>query len=177
VKIHRIKFAAGIVAALSGLLSPAAHADLIAHMILSPAFQVGTTAVVSFGVTVDAFTNLNSLWASAAYQIGCTDPKIRPAPQGGRAWSDNSLRGPSHITVTAPEWIPGQVSLPGWQSVMAGDYISCVLTARGSAKTNILPIGSGGSTIPIGGDSWDETKQQEFSVVKTGLGFGIGCIA
>lgn len=176
-KIHRTRFAALSVASMLSLLSSAAHADLRANMILTPAFQVGTGNVVSFGVTVDAFTNLNSLWASAAYVIDCTDPKIRPSPQGGRAWSDNSLRGPSHITVTAPEWLPAQVSLPGWSMVKAGDYISCVLTARGAAKTNVFPIGAGGSSFPIGGDTWEETKQQVFNVVKTGLGFGIGCIA
>ena len=88
--------------ALLGLYSCAAHADLAANMITIPAHQMGTSGVITYGVTVIARTNMNALWASASYSIECSDPKIRPALQGARGWSDNGFSGPRNIVVTAP---------------------------------------------------------------------------
>jgi hypothetical protein len=157
-------------------LNNPAHADLKANLIPLPAAQVGTDGFISFGTVVTASTNINSIWASANYRIECSDPAIRPALSGGRGWSDNGLWGPRSVTVTAPEWVPSIQELPGWHMVMGGTYVSCVHTNIGYAKTNILPIGAGGTTIPLGGDTWEETKQITFGVMKPGTSFGGGCI-
>lgn len=162
--------------ALLGIYSFTAHADINANMITHPAHQIGTSGIISYGVTVVAQTNMNALWASASYSIECSDPKIRPPLQGARGWSDNGIKGPRSIVVTAPAWLPATESLPGWQAVTPGSYVSCVLVARGAAKTHILPIGGGGTSFPIGGDAWDETRSQEFGVLKTGSIFDDVCL-
>jgi hypothetical protein len=166
--------AAAAVSALA--LSHPARADLDADLIPLPAVQVGTSGFISFGTVVTARTNINSIWASANYRIECSDPAIRPALAGGRGWSDNGLVGPRSVTVTAPASLPAVQELPGWQAVMGGTYVSCVHTNIGHAKTNILPIGGGGTTIPLGGDSWEESKQITFGLMKPGTSFGGGCI-
>jgi hypothetical protein len=168
--------ACGLASTWLALFSTAALADLQSRLDTLPAVQVGTEGIVSFGVMVDAHTNLNAIWASASYSIDCSDPKIRPALQGSRGWSDNGILGPRHIFVTAPEWIPAQQALPGWQGVMGGSFVSCVLVAKGAAKTHILPIGSGGTSFPVGGDYWEESTSQNFGVMKPGTSFGGGCI-
>jgi hypothetical protein len=168
-----------IVAAITiGLLgaSAQARADLFAQLRPLPVSQVGTSGIISFGTVVSASTNLNALWASANYRIECSDPNIRPALTGSRGWSDNGLTGPRNIFVTAPEWVPAQQSLPGWQSVMGGTYVSCVNSQWGAAKTHILPIGSGGTSFPIGGDAWEHAMSVTFGVLKPGTSFGGGCI-
>lgn len=158
-----------------GSSSPA-HADLNATLIPLDAYQLGTDGFITFGTVVTARTNLNSIWASASYRIECSDPAIRPALSGGRGGSSNGLLGPRSITMTAPEWLPAVQELPGWQAVMGGTLVSCVHTNTGHAKTNILPIGGGGTTIPIGGDAWEDSKQITFTVMKPGTSFGGGCI-
>jgi len=153
-----------------------ARADLRATLMPMPAYQVGTEGIISFGTVVNAVTNLNAIWASATYRIECSDSHIRPALTGARGWSDNGLTGPRNIFVTAPEWVPAQQELPGWQSVMGGTYFNCVNTQTGVAKTHILPIGNGGTSFPIGGDYWDHTVSVSFGVMKPGTSFGGGCI-
>jgi hypothetical protein len=174
-KVTKMKIAAAAMAGWLGANIPA-HADLNAQLRPLPASQVGTGAFVSFGTVVSAHTNLNALWASANYRLECSDPAIRPALTGGRGWSDNGFTGPRSITVTAPEWVPATQALPGWQAVMGGTYFSCVNTQWGAAKTHILPIGSGGSSFPIGGDYWEKTESVTFGVIKPGTSFGGGCI-
>jgi hypothetical protein len=158
-------------------LCGAARADLQAQLMPLPAFQVGTEGVISFGTIVTAHTNLNALWASANYRIECSDPAIRPALTGGRGWSDNGFTGPRRVFITAPEYLPAQQALPGWINVMGGTYVSCVNTQWGAAKTHILPIGSGGTAFPIGGDYWEKTESVTFGVIKPGTANGGGiCI-
>ena len=169
---HRY-FALAAVVLMAG---PQAHADLQANLHMYPVAQVGVGGFVSFGTIVDASTNINSIWASANFRIECSDPKIRPAPHGSRGWSDNGIKGPRSIAVSVPEWVPAIQELPGWLGVMGGALVSCVYTTSGFAKTNILPIGGGGVTIPLGGDSWEETRTQAFTVIKPGTSFGGGCI-
>ena len=160
---------------LAGLCN-SARADLQASLSSLGTYQVGTTGIVRFGTLVEAHTNLNSIWASASYRIECSDPAIRPPITGGRGWSEFGLSGPKHIFVTAPQWLPAEQELPGWQSVMGGTYVSCVNTQTGHARTNILPIGGGGTTVPIGGDSWEIVLPVTFGMIKPGTSFGGGCI-
>ena len=173
--LKTFKLGAAIAAAVIGLNSPA-RADLQAKLTAIPVYQVGTGGFVSFGSVVSARTNLPSIWASASYQIDCSDPQVRPPLKGGRGWSDNQLFGPSSVTVTAPEWLPAIQELPGWQTVMGGTYVSCVYTTTGFAKTNVFPISGGGTTISIGGDQWEDTQSISFGVMKPGTSFGGGCI-
>jgi hypothetical protein len=51
-----------------------------------------------------------------------------------------------------------------------------VISYAGAAKTSVLAIGSGGTSIPIGGDYWENASSQTFSMIKPGtIGTG-GCI-
>jgi hypothetical protein len=166
---------AGIATAL--LLSSApARADLTANLYPLDTYQIQASGIISFGTIVQAHTNLNAIWASANFRIECSDPAIRPALTGSRGWSDNGFTGPRSIYVTVPEWVPAQQELPGWQNVMGGTYVSCVNTHTAYAKTHILPIGSGGTSFPIGGDGWEASRSQSFGVIKPGTQFGGGCI-
>ena len=173
--IKGIRLGAGIVASLLAFIGPA-RADLFAKLHAVPPYQVGTDAFVSFGTIVDARTNINSIWAAGRYQIDCEDPHVRPALSGSRGWSDNGISGPRQVFVTVPAILPATQALPGWQSVMGGAFFNCVYTHSGSAKTNFLPIGSGGTTIQIGGDNWEESQSIVFGVMKPGTSFGGGCI-
>ena len=174
-KISRLSFAAAFAAGLFGICGPA-QADLRANLMSMPTYQIAVEGVITLGTVVSATTNLNALWASATYRIECSDPNIRPALTGARGWSSNGITGPRSIHVTAPEWVPARQELPGWQSVMGGTYMDCVNTQTGVAKTHILPIGSGGTSFPIGGDYWDHTMSVSFGVIKPGTSFGGGCI-
>jgi hypothetical protein len=161
---------------LSCLVGPA-RADLNAHLIALDTFQKGTSGIIQFGTVVTASTNLNALWASADFRIDCSDPAIRPAITGKRGWSDNGIKGPRNIYVTVPEWVPAEQELPGWTYVMGGTFVSCVNTQNGYAKTHILPIGTGGTAFPVGGDGWEETKTTTFGQIKPGTRDGGGlCI-
>jgi hypothetical protein len=172
---RNVGIAACVAAGVMGASAPA-RADLQAYIRALPVFQVGTDAFVSFGTVVEARTNLNALWASGNYRLECSDPNIRPPLTGNRGWSDNGLWGPRAVTVTVPATVPSIQALPGWLTVMGGTYVSCTYTHSGSARTNLLPIGSGGTTIPIGGDSWEESETIAFGVMKPGTSFGGGCI-
>lgn len=167
-------FAAG--AALLASLCAPAHADVSARLIPLEHYQVNTTGIVRFGTVLTASTNLNALWASANFKLECSDPHVRPPITGKRGWSDNGIRGPRFITITVPEWVGAEQELPGWQAVMGGTYVSCVNTQWGYARTNILPIGSGGTSFPIGGESWEASTATTFGVIKPGTEFGGGCI-
>lgn len=173
-KHHQRKFLAAA-ATLLGVCGQA-HADLRAVLLPLPVFQVGTEGVISFGTVVTAYTNLNAVWASANYRIECDAPQIRPPLTGSRGWSDNGITGPRSVYITAPTWVPAQQELPGWQTVMGGTYVSCVNKQSGAAKTHILPIGSGGTSFPIGGDYWEESTTVTFGLIKPGTSFGGGCI-
>ncbi len=166
-----------LAAALLSTLAGPARADLNAHLIALDTFQKGTSGTIQFGTVVTANTNLNALWASANFRIDCSEAAIRPAITGSRGWSDNGIQGPRNIYITVPEWVPAEQQLPGWWNVMAGNYVTCVNTQTGFAKTHILPIGGGGSAFPIGGDYWEHTKTTTFGVMKPGTSYGGGiCI-
>jgi hypothetical protein len=174
-KITNIRAWAGLGAFLTIACAPA-RADLTAHLLPMETYQVGTDGIITFGTVVQAHTNLNAIWASANYRIECSDLNIRPALTGSRGWSDNGVVGPRSIYVTAPEWVPARQELPGWQFVMGGTYVSCVNTHTAHAKTHVLPIGAGGGSFPIGGDTWEHSVSQTFGVIKPGTSFGGGCI-
>ena len=166
----------GLVAAILTVAMPAARADLIADMVAYQAHQNGLGAGVRIGNAVTAFTNLPGIWASASHRLECHEPNIRPPLAGSRGWSDYGIYGPKSITVTSPTTYTTVVGLPGWNSVMGGTRFDCVFTATGSARSNLLPIGGGGSTNPLGGDVWDESEYQIFSVLKPGNTGTGGCI-
>jgi hypothetical protein len=166
----------GLVATLLVSVMPAANADLRANLLTYQAHQQGLGASVRIGTVVTASTSLPSIWANASFRVECQEPNVRTPITGSRGWSDNGLYGPKTITVTAPTNYTTAMGLSGWNSIMAGTRFDCVFTAEGAARTNLLPIGGGGSTIPLGGDVWNDSDYQVFSVIKPGnLGTG-GCI-
>jgi hypothetical protein len=166
----------GIVASVLMAISPA-HADLQATMTSIGPSQEGFDGAVRFGTVLQASTVLGSIWAAASFRIDCSNPAIRPSIHGSRGFSDNGFVGPRRITVTVPEWLPAREFLPGWDNVMGGDYVVCTYVQSGSARTNLLPIGGGGSAFPIGGDSWDKTEVLPFGLIKPGTAYGGGiCI-
>jgi hypothetical protein len=171
---HRHAFG-GLMTALFVSIMPAANADLRADLITYQAHQEGIGAAVRIGAAVSAFTNLPGIWASASHRVECQEPGIRPPITGSRGWSDYGLSGPKSITVTSPTNYTSAIGLSGWNTVMSGTRFDCVFTAEGAARSNLLPIGGGGSTIPLGGDLWNDSDYQVFSVIKPGGRTG-GCI-
>lgn len=167
----------GAMAAVLVAASPA-HADLQATLTAIGPTQEGMDGAVRFGTVLQASTtSLGSLWGSASFRIDCLNPAIGPPLHGMRGYSNNGIVGPRHVTITVPEWLPAREFLPGWGMVMGGDYVSCIYTQSGSARTNILPFGTGGSTIPLGGDTWDKVEAIPFGLIKPGTVWGGGiCI-
>lgn len=170
--------AVGAAAAVMLALSSPAHADLRATLQAIGPSQEGFDGAVRFGTVLSASTtSLGSIWGVASFRIECNNPDIRPALYGSRGWSDNGLVGPRYLVITVPEWLPAREFLPGWDRVMGGDYVVCTYMQSGAARTNLLPFGSGGSTIPIGGDSWEKTEVLPFGLIKPGTVYGGGkCI-
>jgi hypothetical protein len=153
-----------------------ARADLSAHVMAAAPSQVALSGSVRIGTLVDAYTNLNSLWASISFRVECSDLHIRPALTGDQAGTNNGFLGPRHITLTSPEVYTSDLPLPGWSAVTAGTSFDCTHSYSAAAKTSILPIGSGGTAFPLGGDSWSESSFQVFDVVKSGSSGTGGCI-
>ena len=141
---------AGLIACNPGL----ALADIDGSLLAYNASQVGLTGAIRIGTYLEARTNLNAVWGKVSYRVDCSDVNIRPALTGDRSGSNNQLFGPVRITLTAPELYPSVLSLPGWLSVKAGTAFDCVHSYTGEARSNVLPIGGGGATFPLGGDSW-----------------------
>jgi hypothetical protein len=153
-----------------------ALADLSAFVMAAPASQVALSGSVRIGTLVDAHTNLNNIWASISYKVECSDLHVHPGPQGDQAGTNNGFLGPRHLTLTAPEVYTTDLPLPGWSAVTAGTSFDCTHSYSAAAKTSILPIGSGGTAFPLGGDSWSESSFQVFDVVKSGSSGTGGCI-
>jgi hypothetical protein len=168
---------AAAVAAVSTGVSPA-YADLQATLTAIGPTQEGMDGAVRFGTVLEASTQgLGSIWGMASFRIDCFNPAIGPPIHGSRGYSNNGIVGPRRLTITVPEWLPAREFLPGWPNVMGGDFVSCVYTQSGSARTNVLPFGTGGSTIPLGGDTWDKTEVIPFGLIKPGTVWGGGiCI-
>jgi hypothetical protein len=174
-KLGALRIATLFAVGMAGASAPV-QADLQAYLRALPVYQVSTDAFITFGTVVEARTNMNALWASGNYRIDCDDPHIRPALTGSRGWSDNGFKGPRAITVTVPAVVPSVQALPGWLGVMGGTFVNCTYTHSGAAKNNVLPIGSGGTTVQIGGDNWEESETIFFAAMKPGTSFGGGCI-
>ncbi len=170
-----LKWPALFVAALLALQSTPAFADLAASVRPYPAQQIGMTPEIKIGTLTSARTNLNSIWARVAYRVECSEANIQPALEGSLAGSNNSLLGPRNIDVTAPPFFPSTMTLPGFTSIPNGGTFDCVHFFTGEARSNVLPIGSGGATFPIGGDSWEESGFLTFTVIKPGTSYGGGC--
>jgi hypothetical protein len=168
--------AAGIAAATLALAGPCARADLQTTLQAVGGHQVGVSGVVSLGTVVTARTNIRGIWAKAGYRLECDDYRVRPALSGSRGWSDYRLIGPVSIVVTAPEWVPAEMALPGWLSVPTGTFVTCLFTYSGEARTSLVPIGAGGTSIPLGGDSWEASASHTIAVIKTGPFPGEGCL-
>jgi hypothetical protein len=174
--ITRYRRAAGLTVALLAAYIPAARADLNASLLAYQAHQYGVSASARFGTVVTANTNLGNIWAHASHSIECSDPNIRPAITGSNGWSDNGFYGPKRITVTSPTTYPTVQGLPGWNAVKGGTRFDCVFSYEGIAKTSLLAIGAGGTSVPFGGDYWESAGSQTFSMIKPGT-FGTGgCI-
>jgi hypothetical protein len=169
------KLTAGVAAALLAVQPGLALADLSAQVIPYGAHQVGFTGEVEIGTLTSARTNLNNIWAGVSYRLECSDPNIRPVLTGGRSGSNNGFLGPKNIDVTAPDWFPSTLALPGWNRVPPGSWMDCVHFYTGTARSNIVPFGGGGTTFPIGGDAWEDSSSLSFTVVKPGTSFGAGC--
>jgi hypothetical protein len=168
--------AAGMAALTCALGAPLARADLHATLHSVGGHQVGLAGVVSLGTVVSARTNLSGLWAKASFRLECDDFRVRPALTGSRGWSDYRLFGPVSMVVTAPEWVPQQMALPGWINVPTGTFVTCLFTYSGEARTSIVPLSAGGSTLPLGGDAWEASSVQTIGVLKTGPFPGEGCL-
>jgi hypothetical protein len=168
--------AAGIAAAMFSLAAPVSHADIQATLLAVGGYQVGTRGAVSVGAVVSARTNLYGLWAKASYRLECDDYRIRPALTGSRSWTDFRIGGPVSLVVTAPEWAPTELGLPGWENVMTGTFVTCIFTYSGEAKTSLVPLTAGGASFPLGGDSWEATQSLPIGLVKVGSFPGEGCI-
>ena len=165
------------VAAVLMAASPA-HADLQATLTAIGPSQEGFDGAVRFGTVLQASTrSLGSIWGSASFRIECWNAAIRPALHGSRGYSNNGIVGPRYLTITVPEWLPARQFLPGWDMVMGGEYVPCTYIQSGQARTNVLPFGTGGSTIPLGGDAWETTEVIPFGLIKPGTVWGGGiCI-
>ena len=161
---------------IASLLAASAHADLNVSILAYAAHQEGVTAAAVVGNVVNAHTNLGSVWARAGYRLECSDPAIRPALTGSRAWSDNGLAGPRQVTVTSPENYPSKLGLPGWNNVMSGTAFDCVFSFNGEAKNSLFPIGSGGATVSLGGEHWEYSGSITFPMIKMGTLWGGKCI-
>ena len=153
-----------------------ALADLSAHVMAAPASQVALSGSVRIGTLVDAYTNLNNIWASISYRVECSDIHVHPGPAGDQAGTNNGFLGPRHLTLTAPEVYTSDLPLAGWSAVTAGTSFDCTHSYSAAAKTSVLPIGSGGTAFPIGNDNWSESSFQVFDVVKSGSSGTGGCI-
>jgi hypothetical protein len=176
VKHANIKNVAGIAAILLALQAPCAHADLEGRLQPLTVQQVGFEGLVRHGTVVEAHTNLNNLVVSGSYRGECSDYNIRPPLTGSRTLSSSAITGPSHLLVTVPRTLPAIEPLSGWDRVMGGARFDCTYTASGAARTAVLQIGTGGTGISLGGETWEESGTTTFSMVKPGTKFGGGCI-
>lgn len=167
---------AGITAAISLSMMSAARADLIASAQVYDAHQFGVTGSARVGTAVSAYTTLPSIWASASYRIQCQEPNIGLPVPGDRAWSDNGFFGPKSIVVTSPTTYTTNIGLPGWNAVRGGTRFDCVYYYSGAAKSGLLSLGGGGTSVPIGGDSWSESGTRMFSMIKPATAGSGGCI-
>jgi hypothetical protein len=163
---------AGLIACNPGL----ALADIDGSLTAYNAAQVGLTGSIRIGTYLDAKTNLNAVWGKVSYRVDCSDVHIRPALTGENSGSNNQLFGPVRVTLTAPQWYPTVLGLPGWLAVKAGSSFDCVHFYTGEARSNVLPIGGSGATFPLGGDSWSTSSSLVFDVIKPGTAGSGGCI-
>jgi hypothetical protein len=168
--------AAGIAAIVLALGGPTARADLQGTLQAVGGHQVGLSGMVSVGTVVSARTNIRGLWAQAGYRLECDSFHIRPALTGSRGWSDYRLLGPVSIVVTAPEWVPAEMALPGWLNVPTGSFITCMYTYSGEARSSLISIGSGPGAFPIGGDAWAASEVLPIGLIKVGSFPGEGCL-
>jgi hypothetical protein len=171
-----LKIAAAVSSAILMLTPKGALADVSASVISYAASQVALSGAVRIGTVVTAFTFLPGLWASASYRLECSEANIRPALYGEQSGTNNGIVGPRLLVVTSPYVYPTEMALPGWGAVKQGTSFECVHYYSGAARTNLLPIGSGGASFPLGGDSWSQSDSLIFDVVKPGGINGGGCI-
>ena len=174
---HTFVRTGGALAAVLLAASPA-HADLPATLTALGPSQENVDGGFRYGTILQASTtSLGSIWGMASFRIDCANPAIGPPLYASRGWSDNGFLGPRRLTITVPEWLPALGYLPGWHNVMGGDLVVCTYMQSGIAKTNLLPFGGAGTTIPLGGDSWEKTEVIPFTLIKPGTAWGGGiCI-
>jgi hypothetical protein len=139
--------------------APAAAVTI--RVIPQPIYQIGTSASVNIGHTVDAHTYFNRLLAGGSYTITCNNSATMPLT-GQRSLTRETLFGPTPLVVTIPAWLPAQQTIPGFSSVASDTQLTCTYawTARAvesgySVNLGVIsyPVGSGerteGGTVPF----------------------------
>jgi hypothetical protein len=116
---------------------------------VQPTFYQNGNGNLTAGLIVEASTDLPVLVIGGGFTITCT---TSPLPQTAeRLATYVDFFGP-HETLTIPEVVPSNYSIPGWSSIPAGTCGGqCVMQYKGETRDETsLSVRIGGSGIGVG---------------------------
>lgn len=142
--------------------APASAVDM--RVIPQPIYQVGTSASVYIGHTVDAYTFYNRLYAGGTYNVSCGPPT---APlTGQRFLSRETWGGPTPLVVTIPAWLPSQQTIPGFSSVSPETQLACTYAWTARAVESGYSINLGIVSFQTGNGERSEGGTVPFTMFK-----------
>jgi hypothetical protein len=157
---------------LAGLFAPAAlwivsapAAAVNLRVIPQAIYQIGTSASVYIGHTVDADTSFNRLLAGGTYTINCNSSTTMPVT-GQRSLTRETWGGPTNVVVTIPTWLPAQQTIPGFSSVAPDTQLSCTYAWTARAVESGYSINLGFISYPIGSGERTEGGTVPFNMYK-----------
>jgi hypothetical protein len=132
-------------------------------------YQNGYTAGVYLGHTVSASSDMNRLYASAAFEARCAS-SYTSSIVDSRGLPAQSLVGGTRLTVTVPEWLPALRNMPGFDLVPDGTTLSCSYNWTADAEESTYTVGVPGFGMTVGGQRVHDGRSVPFEMYKPGPG-------
>lgn len=165
------------IAALAIGAAPAGAVNLSVY-VYTP-YQIGTTDGVSLGLVALGSTDFNRLTVGGTYEAACMN-YVMGRVTGQRTLSTSNILGGLSLATTVPEWVPGRVNMPGFDSLARGATVNCTFAWTARAIEGGVSVSFGGISTPLlGSEEASLGSTTSFIMRKPSLGDGgdrVGCI-
>jgi hypothetical protein len=167
-----------VVALMASILVMVSRPVAAVTMVVTPLdiHQKGVTSEYTVGHFIDARTTFQNLTLTGGFTVTCYADGVIPPVNYEVTQSQVVFSGPNVLSMGVPTNLPASRSVSGWYNIRTGTVFPCSYDYTARAVESGINLGSGGTSVPIGGGQRFERGTIAFDMLKVGTFPGPGCI-